>query len=134
MFQCKILAKNSNGDNYAERVLVKVDQVSCMKIVNVDCSFFYNEYVRVEVTTAETLASMSAPVTSTSSADTKPLPAAAPSSLSKGKLVEVSPSTAPIVGLEEDWLDLDRINELGDLNELMEFLDEARSTFESDVM
>lgn len=130
----KILVKNSNGDNDGERTLVNVDQISCMKIVDVDCSFFYNEYVPVEVSTAETLASMSTPVAAMSSDDIKARQTDPPFSPTKDTPANISvpSSTAPVS--EEEWLDLDQISELGDLNELMGFLDEARSTFEVDMM
>eukprot|EP00562_Extubocellulus_spinifer_P008433 CAMPEP_0178503832 /NCGR_PEP_ID=MMETSP0696-20121128/18256_1 /TAXON_ID=265572 /ORGANISM="Extubocellulus spinifer, Strain CCMP396" /LENGTH=531 /DNA_ID=CAMNT_0020132999 /DNA_START=323 /DNA_END=1918 /DNA_ORIENTATION=- len=130
----KILVKNSNDDNDGERTLVKVDQISCMKIVSVDCSFFYNEYVPVEVSTAETLASMSMPMAAMEDIkarqnDVAPSPAAKDTPVN---ILSIPSSTAPVS--EEDWLDLDQIGELGDLNELMDFLDEARSTFEVDMM
>jgi len=120
----KILVKNAGGNG---RKLVQVNQISCMKIVNVDCCYFYNEYVvvPVEKETAETLALMSSAASATSEsrgppqAVTPPLPPLDSTNTTGGSLG---------TGTTE-WLNLDQIDELGDLNELMDFLDEARSDF-----
>ena len=122
----KILVKNSTG---AGRKVVAVDQISCMKIVNVDCCYFYNEYVPVEKETAETLALMSS-----AASDSRR------GSLSSQLPQAVTPPLPPLDsadanggggqgGAATEWLNLDQVQELGDLNELMDFLDVARSEF-----
>jgi len=122
----KILVKNSAG---AGRKVVPVEQISCMKIVNVDCCYFYNEYVPVEKETAETLALMSSGASESRRGSRSSLPPQA-----------VTPPPPPLDsananggnrhgGPATEWLNLDQVQELGDLNELMDFLEDARSEF-----
>ena len=115
----KILVRNSTG---AGSKVVAVDQISCMKIVSVDCCYFYNEYVPVEKETAETLALMSS-----AASDSRR------GSLSSQPPQAVTPPLPPLDSADAngatEWLNLDQVQELGELNELMGFLDEARSEF-----
>lgn len=124
----KILVKNAGGN---ERKLVQVDQISCMKIVNVDCCYSYNEYVPVEKETAETLALMSSVASATSGSRGGSLASQPPQAVTPPlPPLDSTNTTGGSLGTgTTEWLNLDQIDELGDLNELMDFLDEARSDF-----
>mmetsp|Transcript_19897 Transcript_19897/g.57161 ORF Transcript_19897/g.57161 Transcript_19897/m.57161 type:complete len:529 (+) Transcript_19897:168-1754(+) len=127
----KILVKSRDGAGGDERKLVRVAQISCMKIINVDCCYFYNEYVPVEKETAETLALMSSTASATSESRRGSLASQPPQAVTPPLPPQDSANATgggPGAGTAE-WLNLDQVDELGDLNELMDFLDEARSDF-----